>query len=86
MPHHIQYAALVVRKRGRRIELSVPWETGVWVQNEIAQNRLGPLIVISEQDGLFVDHYRTRPLFVLFYDEYCPIWQYEPPAWRFHDE
>ena len=51
MPHHIQYAALVVLTQGRRIELSVPWDTGVWVQNEIAQHRLGPLIVIHGQDG-----------------------------------
>ena len=85
MPHHIQYAALVILKQGRRIELSVPWDTGVWVQNEIAQHRLGPLIVVHGRDGER-DHYRTRPIFVLFYDESCPTWQSEPPGWRFHDE
>ena len=78
MPHHIQYAALVVR----RIELYVPWETGIWAQNIIDTQRLGPPIVINDHDG----EHRTRPLFVLFYDDYCPSWQSEPPAFRFHDD
>ena len=85
MPHYVQYAALVILNRGRRVELSVPWDTGVWVHNELAHHRLGPLIVIHDNDGER-HHYRTRPLFVLFYDEYLPSWQFAPLAWRFHDE
>ena len=82
MPHHIQYAALVVLRRGRRIELCVTWEIGIWAQTVIDTLRIGPLIAINDHDGA----HRTRPLFVLFYDDYCPSWQSEPPAFRFHDE